>query len=161
MSIELDPADREWEYDDGGEKVYKGTNQKWSPPKEDPWDLSDQVEQCDYQTKLAITQWVMKHIVEQAKEGGSYRYLIYDRLGFNMDAYAPLCADGLTISNEFDLNLKSNITEALQKEDYKKIKEILGLCDENNCFEYASSGWPTKDGGYRSTCSDHYNGEIK
>lgn len=61
------------------------------------------VDECPYETRLAVTQWVMKHLVEHAKEGGTYRYLIYQRLGFGPDAYVPLCKDGLTISNEFEL----------------------------------------------------------
>lgn len=62
------------------------------------------VEECPYETRLAVVAWAMKHIVEHAKEGGSYRYLIYDRLGFGPDAYVPLyMAGGMEISNEFDL----------------------------------------------------------
>lgn len=62
------------------------------------------VEECDYETKLAVTAWVMKHIVDHAQSGGTFRYLIYTRLGFNQDAYVPLyLAGGMTISNEFDL----------------------------------------------------------
>ena len=41
--------------------------------------LQELVDKCDYDTKLAITAWVMKHIVEHARGGGSYRYLIYTR----------------------------------------------------------------------------------
>lgn len=62
------------------------------------------VEGCPYETRLAITAWVMKHIVDHAIEGGTYRHLIYNRLGFNTDAYVPLCHDGMTISNEFSLD---------------------------------------------------------
>ncbi len=61
------------------------------------------VEECPYETRLAVVAWAMKHIVDHARDRGTYRYLIYDRLGFGPDAYVPLCADGLTISNEFDL----------------------------------------------------------
>ena len=113
------------------------------------------VEECDNETKLAITRWVMKHIVDHASEGGSYRYLIYERLGFDMDAYVPLCEHGLTISNEFDLNLKDDVVEAYKSGDEKKLKEALGLCDEPGCFKYVSCGWPSEN-GYRSTCSEHY-----
>ena len=118
-------------------------------------DLDKIVEKCDNDTKLAITRWVMKHIVEHASEGGSYRYLIYNRLGFDMDAYVPLCDDGLTISNEFDLNQKDSVVEAYKSGDEKKMKGALGLCDESGCFKYVSSGWPSEN-GYRSTCSEHY-----
>jgi hypothetical protein len=62
------------------------------------------VENCPYETRLAVVAWVMKHICDHAREGGTFRYLIYERLGFNQDAYLPLYeAGGMTISNEFDL----------------------------------------------------------
>ena len=116
--------------------------------------MQELVDKCDYDTKLAVTQWVMKHIVEHARDGGSYRYLIYDRLGFEMDAYGELLDDGMTISNEFDLNLKDAVIKAYKNGDEKKLKDALGLCDEPGCFNYVSCGWPS-DNGYRSTCSDH------
>lgn len=62
------------------------------------------VEECPYETRLAVAAWVMEHIVAHAKEGGTFRYLIYERLGFGPDAYVPLyTAGGMTISNEFNL----------------------------------------------------------
>ena len=113
------------------------------------------VEECDNDTKLAITRWVMKHIVEHARDGGSYRCLIYDRLGFGPEAYGVLLDDGMTISNEFDLGLKDNVVKAYKSGDEKKMKEALGLCDEPGCFKYISCGWPSEN-GYRMTCSEHY-----
>ena len=65
-------------------------------------------DECDPELKLAVTKWVMKHIVEHAREGGTYRYLIYHRLGFDESAYIPLCGYGMIISNEFDLTKKEN-----------------------------------------------------
>lgn len=62
------------------------------------------VEACPAEMKLAVVAWVFKHIVDHATEGGSFRYLIYDRLGFGPEAYVPLYqAGGMTISNEFNL----------------------------------------------------------
>jgi hypothetical protein len=122
--------------------------------------LDKLVEECDPTLKLAITAWVMKHIVDHAREGGSYRYLIYNRLGFSTDAYVPLCDNGITISNEFDLNLKDNVIEAYKSKDEKKLKQALGLCDEPDCFSYISCGWPS-DAGYRTTCGNHYEGKLK
>ena len=116
--------------------------------------LQELVDKCDYDTKLAVTAWAMKHIVEHARDGGSYRYLIYTRLGFDMDAYGALLDDGMTISNEFDLNLKDAVIKAYKNGDEKKLKDALGLCDEPGCFNYVSCGWSSDD-GYRSTCSDH------
>lgn len=62
------------------------------------------VDECPYETKLAVAAWVFKALVDHAREGGTFRYLIYDRLGFGPDAYVPLYeAGGMTISNEFNL----------------------------------------------------------
>ena len=100
--------------------------------------MQELVDKCDYNTKLAITAWVMKHIVDHARDGGTYRYLIYDRLGFEMDAYGALLEHGMTISNEFDLDMKDNVVEAYKSGDEAKIKEALSLCDEPGCFNEIS-----------------------
>ena len=57
--------------------------------------------------------------MNHAKEGGSYRYLIYDRLGFGMEAYVPLCEDGMTISNEFDIANMDKIKEIVTEINWK------------------------------------------
>lgn len=124
-------------------------------------ELDKLVEQCDAETKLAVTRWVMKHIVAQASEGGSYRYLIYERLGFGPEAYVPLCCDGLTISNEFDLNLKDDVIDCLKNNDIESAKKALGCCDEPGCFRAVTCGFPTEDGSYRSTCSEHSDFEQR
>lgn len=59
---------------------------------------------CPAETRLAIVAWTMHHIIDHAREGGTFRYLIYDRLGFGPEAYVPLYdAGGMIISNEFEL----------------------------------------------------------
>ncbi len=70
------------------------------------------VEGCPYETRLAVAAWVMEHIVAHAKEGGTFRFLIYERLGFGPDAYVPLYnAGGMTISNEFNLDAQTRPSE--------------------------------------------------
>jgi len=118
-------------------------------------ELDKLAETCDYDMKLAVTKWIFKHIAAHGAEGGSYRYLIYDRLGFDADAYAPLCSDGLFISNEFDAEALPNAREALASGNHEKLKEILSCCDEPGCYEVTSCGWPTEGGGYRQTCHRH------
>lgn len=122
--------------------------------------LEDLADACPYEMKLAVTKWVMKHIVEHAAEGGSFRTLIYERLGFGPDAYAPLCGDGMTISNEFDLTLRPEIMKHLKAQDFDGLKNIVGCCDEPGCFEESSAGVPT-DEGYRRVCSKHYHEIVK
>jgi hypothetical protein len=120
-------------------------------------DLDKLVEECPYETKLAVTAWVMKHIVEHAHDSGSFRYLIYERLGFGLDAYVPLyMAGGMEISNEFDMERIDNIRAKVREEKIDALKPLLGLCDEPGCFNGAGRGWTTEDGGYRWTCSEHW-----
>lgn len=67
-------------------------------------EVNEIVDKCPYETKLAITCWVIKNICENAEVGGSFRYLIYNKLGFSHDAYVPLyLAGGMNITNELDL----------------------------------------------------------
>ena len=137
------------------EDLWEGLKKLGQALRERDDDLDKLAETCDYEMKLAVTRWVMKHIVAHAEEGGSYRYLIYDRLDFGPDAYAPLCRDGMTISNVFDLHLANEIAKVAKEHGYDKIKPIINLCDEPGCYEETSCGFPTDDGGYRRTCTEH------
>lgn len=54
----------------------------------------------EYNKKLLITSYVFRKIYEHILEGGSFRDLIYERLGFDSDAYFELCVSGgVDISN--------------------------------------------------------------
>lgn len=67
--------------------------------------------------RKAITAYLFRVLVQHAKEGGSFRYLIYERLGFGADAYMPLyLAGGMTISNEFALTEVSEEDDAIVSE---------------------------------------------
>ena len=121
-------------------------------------ELDKLVESCDYDTKLAVTAWVMKHIMDHAREGGSYRYLIYDRLDFGMDAYGVLLHDGMEISNEFDLEKMNNIKKIVIENKLELLKKELLLCDEPGCFNNVCVWWPSENGN-RSTCSEHWSKE--
>jgi len=118
--------------------------------------LAEILEQTPYEVKVAVTAWAIKHILEHAREGGTYRYLIYDRLGFGPDAYGILqMAGALEISNEFDIERMDNIKEHVRGHKIESIKPLIGFCDEPGCFDDASSGFPT-DNGYRWTCYKHW-----
>lgn len=63
-------------------------------------ELDELVEQCPDDMKLAVTRWVFQNISKHMEEGGSFRYLIYNRMGFTGKAYTPLYdGGGLDISN--------------------------------------------------------------
>jgi hypothetical protein len=56
--------------------------------------------ELDNDTKILLTGHVFSKIKEHMKNPGSYRYLIYERLGFKSDAYVPLYfCGGMDISN--------------------------------------------------------------
>ncbi|RLB87463.1 MAG: hypothetical protein DRH50_16825 [Deltaproteobacteria bacterium] len=61
-----------------------------------------------YDQRLAATAFIFQKICEHAKTGGTYRNLIYDRLGFNSDAYLVLLPEGRRISNEFVLHSRGD-----------------------------------------------------
>jgi hypothetical protein len=117
--------------------------------------LDNLAEKCDNEVKIAVVRWAMKHIVDHAKEGGTYRYLIYDRMGFGPEAYAPLCSDGITISNDFDINQMNDVKKMVKEHKIDVLKKTLFLCDETDCYNEITCGW-TSDDGYRSTCGLHY-----
>ena len=60
--------------------------EKWKQTKSDE----------DY---LALLLKIFEAIYEEIEEGGSYRYLIYDRLGLGPDAYQALYPVGMNITN--------------------------------------------------------------
>ena len=122
----------------------------------DDW-IDELVKNSDYDTRLAITAWVCKHILDHAKDGGSYRYLIYDRLGFSEDAYGVLQENGaLDISNLFNLEKMEDIENHVREHKIESIKSLVGFCDEPECYIEASCGFPTTEPpGYRWTCYEH------
>lgn len=111
----------------------------------------------DTNTRIAVASHIIRQVNAIGQDGGSFRYFIYELLGFGPEAYVPLYeAGGMTITNEYDLNLKESIREIAVRENYSEIKEALGLCDEPGCFNVATCGWPS-DPDYRHTCSKHSN----
>lgn len=72
------------------------------------------VAECPAETKLAVVAWVFERLIEHAQEGGTFRYLIYNQMGFGPEAYLPLyLAGGMTISNALDLEAEKQAQEKL------------------------------------------------
>jgi len=121
-------------------------------------DIDSRVEKYDNQTKLDITAWVISKIDDHGNEPGSFRHLIYDRLGFGPEAYVPLYeAGGMNITNELDYNKGEIVVDIVKKQkiDNWVLKRYLGICDEPGCYDQATCGWPSGD-DYRRTCGSHY-----
>ncbi len=52
------------------------------------------VSKYDNQTKMDIAAWVISKLRGHVAEGGSSRTLVYERLGFGVEAYNSLCEAG-------------------------------------------------------------------
>lgn len=129
--------------------------------KEADKEMKQLADECPNDVKIAVTAWAIKHIVDHAQEGGSFRTLIYDRFGFGPEAYVPLySAGGMTITNEFDIEQMDEVKRIVKENKIEALKKVLSMCDEPECFNQVSCGWPTEDGGYRNTCSHHYHGRL-
>jgi hypothetical protein len=119
------------------------------------------VAKYDYQTRLDIAAWVISKIDEHGNDPGSFRYLIYNLLGFGPDAYVPLYeAGGMNITNELDYSTVGALMKIIEEQaiENKELKRFARVCDEPKCFKPATCGWPSDD-DYRRTCYDHSNFE--
>lgn len=57
--------------------------------------------------------WVFQKLIENSREGGSFRYLIYDRMGMSPSAYQMLYkAGGMEIVNKLNSE-KENIEDII------------------------------------------------
>lgn len=63
---------------------------------------------------LDQTRWVLDKVWEHAQKGGTYRKLIYGRMGYGPEAYCALYPVGMNISNAFcDLETLAAAQETL------------------------------------------------
>lgn len=80
------------------------------------------VKEMPYIARLAVACQVFKALCDHAREGGSFRHLIYNRLGFKNDAYIPLHQCGGTeISNYFKLPEKN------EEAELKELLDMMGI----------------------------------
>jgi hypothetical protein len=78
------------------QKVFKEWETSYDDYVRETW------EKTDSEVKLALTAYVFRMLKEHMNEGGTYRYLIYDRLGFGPEAYTALYVNGgMDLSNAF------------------------------------------------------------
>lgn len=108
-------------------EILQSLNDKYDmDSSEEKTDIEKEMEllwnNMDNDNKLLLTKYIGRVIVEHATEGGTYRRLIYDRLGFGPEAYGFLIGEYLTISNEFI------ITDELDEDQLTKKYEEL--CDK-------------------------------
>lgn len=57
--------------------------------------------QLDYNIRLFTTMYIIKSLCDLIREGGSFRYFIYDMLGFDFDAYMLLFLSGGMMPTNF------------------------------------------------------------
>ncbi len=60
--------------------------------------------------KLEYAEEFMREVVMHCIEGGSFRNFIYDRLGFDVDAYVPMYeAGGMEFTNACPVNMSKEV----------------------------------------------------
>ena len=92
---------------------------------EEKKDVRDVWNELTYDQRLAATAVIFETLCEHARRDGTFRYLIYERLGFGPDAYSLLLgAGGMDISNEFKLPTRA--------EQFKQAMDYLGLKEGEN-----------------------------
>jgi len=67
--------------------------------------MDKHIEHLKGQEKPSVEQvaWVLAHLQDHMMEPGTFRFLIYNRFGFDTKAYCPLYhAGGMSISNKFN-----------------------------------------------------------
>lgn len=58
------------------------------------------VEKYDVKTRMEVAAWVISKLQQHATDGGSFRTLVYERLGFDVDGYDPILeAGGMDVCN--------------------------------------------------------------
>lgn len=131
-------------------------------------DLRQRYEALDEETRIAAASVIIPAVLDHARQGGSYRFLIYDRLGFSEASYVPLQLAGvLDASNELSavqVPLPDDVAAALKLlQNYAKTfaKQDSGMKDAhghpilfpsqaaNDCFNAID----TIEGLYQSLCT--------
>ena len=79
--------------------IFKEAKKEWQAQHDKLWT------EMTPEQRLAAADVIFRAIDDHAREGGSFRKLIYDRLGLYTDAYSVLyCAGGMNLSNEYTLS---------------------------------------------------------
>jgi hypothetical protein len=64
--------------------------------------------------RVEIVKWILGKVDEHMRHQGTYRYLIYNRLGFGPEAYQLLLPEGMNVSNKCaDINISHELAITL------------------------------------------------
>ena len=86
--------------EDGFAASLKAAQKAWKE-SEDRWEREtrEKVSRTDTDVLLWQTRETFSAVLRHMEEGGTYRYLIYERLGFGLESYAILLNEGMGVSN--------------------------------------------------------------
>jgi hypothetical protein len=84
--------------------------------------------------KLDDAMHFMRAIVEHCVEGGSFRHLIYDRMGLDESAYVPLYSvGGMEFSNACPLNLAKEVAPSIV---WAGVGQVVALHDRDIAVQF-------------------------
>ena len=99
------------------------------------------------------TAWVMRQQMKSAKDGGSFRYLIYECMGYGPEAYEPLYrAGGMWINNEVSGAYATKGTGVFRCDEPRRggtpaSQRALGIFKANNAVNHAANNQRGNDNG--------------
>lgn len=113
---------------------------------------------------VCVTAWVFRHVADHVISGGSFRYLIYDRMGYGPRAYQPLyLAGGMEITNalherneieEHNAKLRYALQDAIST--YSDEKDVVLVTKDRREAWDAALHWPNPEiSGQRAAKGNH------
>lgn len=101
------------------------------------------------QVRTAVAADVLSALLSNAKDGGTFRYLVYDRLGFSREAYRALyLAGGATIVDTYAIpDTAANGVEPRPLADLRTLAEAAKLTPHPTLKNYAGDPlpWPSDE----------------
>jgi hypothetical protein len=101
------------------------------------------------QVRTAVAADVLSALLSNAKEGGTFRYLVYDRLGFSREAYTALyLAGGATIADTYAMpDTCTDGVEPRALADLRILAEAAELTPHPTLKNYAGEPlpWPSDE----------------
>ncbi len=94
------------------------------------------IEDVAPETKLAVCAWLMQKLVDHAREGGTFRSLVYGRLGFGFGAWMTLyLAGGMDISHNLNFHEASAADECVRTDIANAASRITDIEQRDKLIE--------------------------
>lgn len=98
--------------------------------------LPELVAACPPDMRIAVLAWALEQMTAHAKEGGSFRHLIYNRMGFRDYAYVPLWKAGGELICAMRLGEQPVPVPIEVSGPFKELIEVCERLEQNRLAEF-------------------------